>query len=164
MIKAEFQKNVNTIKHSSENLANLIHESAMYALEQINLHGNTNPVNVLIPALHHSQRKQALVTWFEDHCLAVRQEDKTFKASKQKKIIILDKDGNKVEYTADEAIVHADENPYYDYTKETKPASSFDILKAVQSLLHKIETKTASGIQVDHYELKAKLAELVPQD
>lgn len=163
MIKAEFYKNVNTIRCSSVALAELIHSCAMFALEHCNVHGNTDPINQLIPALHHSQRKQSLVTWFEDHSMAVLQEDKTFKASKYKKIIVLHKDGTKEEFTPEEAIVSGDMNPYYDYTKESKPATSFDILKAVASLLHKIETKTAAGVAVEHYELKAKLEALLPE-
>lgn len=163
MIKAEFKKNVSLIKRHSSNLAALIHSCAMFALEQVNIEGNSDPMNQLVSALHHSQRKQALVAWFEDHSKANLQEDKTFKYNKNKKIIMYVQ-GKATEFEIDEAIVHGEEFPYYDYTKESKPSTSFDVLKAVEALLRKIETKSASGIQVDHYELKEKLALLVPTE
>lgn len=163
MIKAEFNKNVSLIKRHSADLASLVHSCAMFALEQVNLNGNTDPMNQLVSALHHSQRKQALVAWFEDHSMANLQEDKTFKFSKNKKIVMYVQ-GKATEFTIDEAIVHGDEFPYFDYTKESKPSTSFDVLKAVESLLRKIETKSAAGIQVDHYELKDKLAALIPAE
>jgi len=160
MNNAEFTKKVSTIKRHSEGLANDIHSCAMYALEQVNVHGNTDPCNRLVSALHHSQRKQALVAWFEDISKGVLQEDKTFKYSKGKKIVILVK-GEKVEYSDNDAIIFGDNNPYFDYTHEQKPPTSFDVLKAVEAMLKKIERYTTEGKQVDHYELKEKLAALI---
>ena len=163
MNNAEFNKKVSTIKRHSEGLANDVHECAMFALEQANMYGNTDPANKLISALHHSQRKQALVAWFEDLSKAILQEDKTLKYSKGKQIAILIA-GNKTEFTPEEAIVYGDSNPYYDYTHEQKPPTSFDVLKSVEALIRKIERYTTEGKQVDHYELKEKLAALVPAE
>jgi len=160
MNNAEFTKKLSTIKRHSEGLANDVHSCAMFSLEQVNIHGNTDPMNRMLGVLHQSQRKQALVVWFEDLSKGVLQKDKTFKYSKGKAITVLDQ-GEKVEYTPEDAIVFGDANPYYDYTHEVKPPSSFDVLKAVESMLKKIERYTMEGKQVNHYELKEKLAALI---
>ena len=160
----QFNKGVENLAKDTKTIADKIHSFSMFALEQCNVHGNTDPMNKLIGALHHSQRKQALVAWFKDLSLAVMQEDKTFKYSKGKTIALITSEGDKVEYSPTDAIVYADDHPYYDYTVESKPPSSFDMLKAIEALIKRASKYTEEGKTVEHLELKAALEALVPAE
>jgi len=154
----QFNSNVKGIKVASAKNDVLLHECAMFALEQINLHGNNGPMNQLKSALGKAHRGEALVVWFLDHGLCKRDtKNNILVHSSGKKIKI---DGEEV--SVEGALILADEKPFYTYTKETTPATVLDIEKAVQSLLARIANASKNGIKIEHAELKAQLETMVP--
>lgn len=157
MDKKQFEKNVATIAEMGKAANDLIHNSAMFALEQVNTHGNSNFANQLVSALSASMRKEALFVWFNDFGMVKRTKENTFEYNGKKKLLL---DGEEI--SAIDVLPFADEQPFYDYTKEIKPASVYDVQKAVASILKRASKFNKEGKQVEHAELLAKLSEILP--
>lgn len=152
----QFDKNVKTIKATGEKLDNLIHESALFALEQINKHGNNGAANRLLAVINKGTRKEALYVWFNDFGKCKRNKDNTLEY-KDKAIYW---EGEKID--VEQALVVADENPFFDYTKEITPASSYDVMKGIKTILKRAEKMKTDGKTIEHAELLAALKEMIP--
>lgn len=154
----QFSKNVKAIKAMGAKADTLIHESAMFALEQVNKHGNSNFVNQLTSALSASMRKEALVVWFLDFGMVKRNsKDNTLEYAGKKELKI---DGEVI--SGLDILPYADEHPFYSYTKEIAPASVYDVQKAILSIVRRASKFNKDGKTVEHAELLAKLGELIP--
>src|SRR5512143_1599188 len=135
-----FDKTLKTIQATGAKMDTMLHECAMFALEQINKHGNNGPVNRLLGAINKSTRKEALYVWFNDFGLTKRNKDNTIDYRAGKKIY---NDGEIV--TTDEALILADETPFYSYTKEIAPASSYDVMQGIKSILKRAKKMETEG-------------------
>lgn len=153
----QFDKNIKAIKATGAKMDELIHTCAVFAVEQLNLHGNNGAANRLLGALNKSSRKEALYTWFNDFSLSKRDKDQTLSYRKDKKLSM---DGEDI--TPQQAIDFADATPFYDYTKEITPASSYDVVKGIKAILSRAKKMTKEGKTVEHAELLAKLEAFVP--
>ena len=156
----QFDKNIKAIKTTGGKLDTLIHESAVFAVEQLNLHGNNGAANRLLSALNKSSRKEALYVWFNDFAMCKRNhKDNTLDYSKNKK---LENDGAPI--SGEDAVLLADASPFYDYTKEIAPASSYDVMKGVKAILNRVKKMQAEGKTVEHEEMLATLKTLIPAE
>ena len=156
----QFDKNIKAIKSTGGKLDALIHESAVFAVEQLNLHGNNGAANRLMSALNKSSRKEALYVWFNDFALCKRNhKDNTLEYAKNKKLIL---DGQPI--AAEDMILVADATPFYDYTKEIAPASSYDVMKGIKAILNRAKKMHADGKTVEHEEMLATLKTLIPAE
>jgi hypothetical protein len=145
MEQKQFEKNIKLITTSGAKLDTLLHECAVYALEQLNLHGNNGAANKLLGAFNKSGRKEAMLVWFNDFAMSRKQKDNTLNYSKDKK---LEYDGETI--TPEQAVLIAESIPFYSYTKEIAPASSYDVFKALQHILKRAAKMKADGAEVEH--------------
>lgn len=155
---AQFKKSLANLKKGQKRFAD-IHEAALFALFQINNHGQTTPANQLVAVLHKGDRVEALKTWFHDFGKCKELKDGTIEYVHKREIFI---DGE--ETTPEEAQAAAEAMPYYEYTKETKPASSYDVMKGIKSILSRAKAMQGKGLSVEHSELLETLASLVPAE
>lgn len=154
MEQKQFDSNIKAIKASGVKMDKVIHETACFALEQVNKHGNVNFANQLINALGKSHRKGDLIAWFTKFGKMVFQEkEKVFKASMKK---VIKWEGE--EQTVDNSIIIATEVPFYDLTKDTIPNLEVDYLKSMQSLLNRLIKKSQEpGVVVKNVEYLEKV-------
>jgi hypothetical protein len=145
MEQKQFDKNIKLIASSGAKLDTLLHECGVFALEQLNVHGNNGAANKLLGAFNRSGRKEAMLVWFNDFGMGRRQKDNTLNYSKDKK---LEYDNQPI--TPEQAILIAESIPFYSYTKEIKPASSYDVFKALQHILLRAAKMKADGGEVEH--------------
>ncbi len=158
MNQKEFDVAVALVKSTGEKMDGMLHECALYSLEQMNLHGNNGAANRLLGAVNKSVRKEALFVWFNDFGMCKRQKDNTLVYAGKK---VLSWEGETIQ--GEEVIILADENPFYDYTKEIKPASSYDVMKGIKSILARASKMQQKGLTVEHAELVATLQALVTE-
>jgi hypothetical protein len=128
-------------------------------LEQINQHGQTTPANQLIGVMHKADRIEALKTWFKDFGKCKENKEGVMEYSHKKEIYI---EGEIV--TAEDAQAVAAATAYYELTKEIKPASSYDVMKGIKTILNRAKAMKGKGLTVEHEELLEKLAKFVPAD
>ena len=150
--------NIATLKKDGAKLDALIQATALYAIDQINRHGQTTPVNQLLGALNKSARKEALVIYIRDHAKATLNKNKVFEYRKDKKLFDTTVKVGKVEVTIEQALENADSKPFYDYSKEVIPSTSMDALASMESLLKRIQSFTG---EVKHKELATELAKVI---
>jgi len=145
------KKNIGTIKLSGIKRDALIHVTGVWAISQVVNHGNTKPLNQLVSALSKSDRREAFVVWVRDHCQIVELKTKVLEYRKDRKIYGYEGEA----ITPQQALEKAEKTPFYDYTKESKPASSYDVLTRLANLV-----KTANNFQgeVKHKDLLNTLA------
>lgn len=158
MDQKQFDVAVALVKSTGEKMDGMLHECALYSLEQLNLHGNNGPVNRLLGAFNKSSRKEALFVWFNDFGMSKRAKDNTIVYYGKKKLAF---EGEEV--SAQDILILADEKPFYDYTKEIKPASSYDVMKGIKSILARASKMQQNGLTVEHAELVSSLQELVTE-
>lgn len=158
MNQKEFDVAVALVKSTGEKMDGMLHECALYSLEQMNLHGNNGAANRLLGAFNKSSRKEALFVWFNDFGMCKRSKDNTLVYAGKK---VLSWEGETIQ--GEEVIILADENPFYDYTKEIKPASSYDVMKGIKSILARASKMQQNGLTVEHAELVATLQALVTE-
>ena len=157
MDSKQFKKNLGLIK-KGEARFNRIHESAVFALAQINQHGQTTPANQLLGVMHKADRIEALKTWFRDFGKVNTQKDGTLKYVDAKKILW---EGQPIPVM--EAVEIASSMPYFEYTKEIKPASSYDVMKGLKSILTRAKAMEQHGGTIEHKEMLAKIVALIPE-
>jgi len=155
----QFDKSLKTIKKSGKKLDAMLHECALFALEQINKHGNNGPVNRLLGAINKSTRKEALYVWFNDFGLTKRNKDNTMEYRGTKKLY---NDGEVI--TTEQALILADESPFYSYTKEIAPASSYDVMQGIKSILKRAKKMETEGKTIEHKELLEQLKAFIPAE
>jgi hypothetical protein len=156
----QFDKSIKAIKTNGAKLDTAIHQCAVFSVEQLNMHGNNGAANKLLSALNKSSRKEALFTWFNDFSMSKRNhKDNTIEYSKNKKLSF---DG--VDISPANAVDLADANPFYEYTKEITPASSYDVIKGIKAILSRAKKMAKDGKTVEHSELLAKLEAFVPAE
>lgn len=158
MNAAQFKKSLANLKKGQKRFTD-IHEAALFALFQINTHGQTTPANQLVAVLHKGDRVDALKTWFHDFGKCKELKDGTIEYVHKRKIFI---EGE--EATPEEAQAAAESMPYFEYTKEIKPVSSYDVMKGVKSILSRAKAMQRKGLSVEHPELLKTLASLVPAE
>lgn len=158
MNQKEFDVAVALVKSTGEKMDGMLHECALYSLEQMNLHGNNGAANRLLGAFNKSSRKEALFVWFNDFGMCKRSKDNTLVYAGKK---VLSWEGETIQ--GEEVIILADENPFYDYTKEIKPASSYDVMKGIKSILARAKKTAENGLTVEHDDLLATLRTLVTE-
>lgn len=154
----EANKNIETIKTTGAKREALIHITALFAIHQVNNHGNLTALNKLVSVMRASDRKEAFKTWVTDHAKVVFKKNGLFAYSKNRKLYDTSKFPAKVECTIDESLELANSVPFWDYTKESVPASKTDVIARVQSLVSKL--KKFSGT-VEHKEYIADLEALL---
>lgn len=152
------KSNIVSIKANGVKMDALIHETGVFAVAQANLHGNTTVMNQLVGALNKSARKEALVTWFRDHAKVAQLKTGLLEYRKDRKLYNTVPMQDKAEVTIEQAIENANNIPFWAYTKEAKPVSSYDVLSRLESLLN--SAKNFKG-EVKHQELLNTLATIV---
>ena len=160
MDQKQFDVAVALVKSTGEKMDGMLHECAMFSLEQLNMHGNNGAANRLLGAFNKSSRKEALFVWFNDFGMCKRAKDNTLVYAGKKKLTW---EGTPVN-NLDELLIIADENPFYDYTKEIKPASSYDVMKGIKSILSRASAMQQKGLPVEHAELVTFLQNLVEEE
>lgn len=155
----QFDKTLKTIQQMGGKMDDMLHECAMFALQQINQHGNNGPVNRLLGAINKSTRKEALYVWFNDFGLCKRNKDNTLDYRAGKKLY---NEGDLI--TVDEALILADETPFYSYTKEIAPASSYDVMQGIKSILKRAKKMETEGKTIEHKELLDQLKAFIPAE
>lgn len=155
----QFDKTIKTINQMGLKMDDMLHECAMFALEQINKHGNNGPVNRLLGALNKSTRKEALYVWFNDFGLCKRNKDNTLEYKGTKKLYW---EGEVI--SIDDALILADEKPFFNYTKEIPPASSYDVMKGIKSILKRADKMSKEGKTIEHKELLEQLKAFIPAE
>jgi len=157
---AVFKNNVNLIKTQGAKIDNALHEGGLYAINQVNLHGNTNAINKLLGAMNKSGRKEAFITWLRDHAMIRMNKLNQAEYVKGRKIYGLDTKAfeGEVAEINEKALNKANAIPFWNYTKESKPMSSFDVLSRLESLY-----KSATSFEgvVEHKELISNIAMLI---
>lgn len=154
----QFTKNIKVIANMGKKADTLIHDSAMFALEQVNVYSNSTPAKQLISALSASMRKEALFVWFLDFGMVRRNtKDNTLEFAGKKELKI---DGEVISGT--DILPYADDQPFYLYTKEIAPASVYDVQKAILSIVKRASKFNKDGKTVEHAELLAKLSKMIP--
>lgn len=144
----QFNKNLLAIKKSGEAMDKVMHESAMFALEQANKHGNTNFVNQLISALGRNVRKEAMITWFRSFGLLVwNDKEKVFKYSKDKKIMV-----ESVPLSVEDALEIAESRPFYEFSVEKAEIKKLDTYVSFQAFISRMRSAAKNGKQVEHLE------------
>lgn len=158
MNAAQFKKSLASIKKGQARFT-MIHDAACFALEQINSHGQTTPANQLIGVMHKADRVEALKTWFKDFgkCKEIKDGSMVYVHKKE-----LMWDGEKIENA--EMLAIAEATPYFELTKEIKPASSYDVMKGIRSILARAKATRAKGLPVDHEDLLEKLKVFIPAE
>jgi len=160
MDQKQFDVAVALVKSTGEKMDGMLHECAMFSLEQLNMHGNNGAANRLLGAFNKSSRKEALIVWFNDFGMCKRAKDNTLVYAGKKKLIW---GGEEIDdITA--GLVIADENPFYDYTKEVPPVSSYDVAKGIANILKRVETGKTKGWELKHTELLESLRALLPEE
>lgn len=158
MNAAQFKKSLATIKKGQARFT-LIHDAACFALEQINNHGQTTPGNQLLAVLHKGDRVEALKTWFKDFGKCKEVKDGSLEYVHKKELLW---DGEKIEN--EDMLAIAEATPYFELTKEIKPASSYDVMKGIKAVLSRAKATSAKGLTVEHADLLEKLAAFVPAE
>lgn len=148
------KRNILSIKASGARMDTMLHVTGLYCINQVNEHGNTTPMNKLIGAIGKNTRKEAFITWLRDHSKVVSLKTGVLEYRKDRKLY----DANGIECNNEVALEKAESVPFWDYTKEVKPVSSYDVLTRLESLL-----KSAKGFvgDVKHAELLATLQVIV---
>lgn len=154
----QFDVKIKAIKTTGEKIDNMLHECAMFSLSQLNMHGNNGVANRLLGALNKSTRKEALFVWFNDFGKCTRDKTNTLNYQGKK---VLAWEGE--EQTQENMLVLADENPFYEYTREIKPASSYDVMKGIKSILARANKMQLNGLTIEHAELINNLKALVTE-
>lgn len=154
----QFDKTLKTIQATGAKMDTMLHECAMFALEHINKHGNNGPVNRLLGAINKSTRKEALYVWFNDFGKCKRNKDNTLEY-KDKSLYL---EGEKVD--VEEIMIAADETPFYSYTKEIAPASSYDVMQGIKSILKRAKKMETEGKTIEHKELLEQLKAFIPAE
>lgn len=152
----EFKKSLVAIRKGQARFT-LIHNAACFALEQVNLHGQTTPLNELLGVMHKADRIEALKTWFKDFGKCKELKDGTFEYVHKKELML---DGEVIEPAY--AIETAAATPYFDYTKEIKPASSYDVFKGIHAILNRAKAMQAKGLPVEHADALDALKAMLP--
>lgn len=162
----QFTKNVAAIKTMGAKADKMIHESAMFALEHLNVHGNNSPANQLTSALSASMRKEALVTWFLAFGMCKRDSKDNTLVYAGKKELKLDEHGcpspSGSVISGLDILPFADDIPFYNFTKETKASDVYDIEKAILRIVKQAAKFNKEGKKVEHVELLSRLSEIVP--
>ena len=148
------KRNITTIKTNGLKMDNLLHVTGLYCIDQVNQHGNTHQLNQLVSALGRNTRKEAFITWVRDHAKVVSLKTGVLEYRKDRKLY----DANGIECTNEVALEKAESVPFWDYTKEVKPVSSYDVLTRLESLLK--SAKSFAG-DVKHAELLNTLQVIV---
>src|SRR5574340_207625 len=152
MNATQFKKSLANLKKGQKRFAD-IHEAALFALFQLNTHGQTTPANQLIAVLHKGDRVEALKTWFHDFGKCKELKDGTIEYVHKREIFL---DGE--EATPEEAQAVAESTPYFEYTKETKPASSYDVMKGIKAVLAQTNARSGKDLTGKHAVLLVDLA------
>lgn len=160
MDQKQFDVAVALVKSTGEKMDGMLHECAMFSLEQLNLHGNNGAANRLLAAVSKSMRKEAMFVWFNDFGMCKRAKDNTLVYAGKKK---LSWEGEQVN-DLPSFLEIADENPFYEYTKEIPPVSSYDVAKGIANILKRVETGKTKGWELKHTELLESLRALLPED
>lgn len=137
-----FKATCKRIAGVTEKLAEDIHSAGLFALHQVNVHGNTNFVTALIEAMGRKHRAEAVKTWLM-HFGRVQ-----FKKGEVKV-------RNRKDLTAENAeawLEKANATPFWELTPEPVAKLHKDYLTAIKALIHfhteTVKEKVAAGIQV----------------
>jgi len=164
----KFNKQLSIIKRIGKTGDELIHSAGLYAMEQVNLHGNKTPANQLLSVLGKNVRKEALITWFIDYGKVQRNnENNTLEYVKGKELKFSFETNRPSPtgtiVTPEEALLFAEEMPFYDYTKEKKVSSIYDVNAAILQLFRNAKAAPLKGKRVEHGEKIEQLKTLFPE-
>ena len=143
-----FNATLVAIKKQSEGLAQAIHDAGMFAVQQVNEHGNIGFGVRLIEAMGKKHDAQRVVNWLVHYGkFGVKKGEIVFKARK-----------DITPATIDAFITKANENPYWVHTPQKKLVERINYLTLLESMVNKhkaAQKKIEGGEQVE--ELNAGL-------
>ena len=141
-----FNSTLKAISKSGEALASMIHEAGMYALEQVNTHGNDGFAVRLIDAMGKKHDVKRVEKWL---C--------HFGKLGIKKGVLCYRNNSKIKPETYEAVMEeADNTPYWELSPQEHHKFTVDYLGMLQGLLKRHETakqKEAEGIEVEERNL-----------
>jgi len=137
-----FNSTIKAIKTLSENLADDIHDAGLFALTQVNEHGNDGFCVRLVEAMGKKHDAQRVVNWLvrfgkvgvkDGHIIYKNRKDITPE-------------------TLPAWIEKAEATPYWELTPQKKLIERVDYLASLAAIIHKhkaMEKKAAEGAQVE---------------
>lgn len=138
----EFGKRLTKISKQSDLLADDIHIAGLYALSQVNIHGQPSSAVRLIEAMGKKHDKVRVMKWLI-HFGKLTVKDKVLVYKKRKDIN---------PETVDAWAAKADAMPYWELTAQQEMTVTYDYYKMIESVLNKrkgIPELTSKGKQVD---------------
>ena len=123
-----FKKVLKTITKEADSMADDIHNAGMYALHQVNIHGNWHFSNQLILAMGRKHDKKRVIAWLTFFGKLSNTKDKGLVFRKRKDI---------VPETVEAWLKRADESPYWEHTPQEEAPFTVDYLSMLLSILHK---------------------------
>lgn len=130
--KRDIQKRITSIRNRGAKMDRDIHETAVLCLTHASEHGDITLLSKLAEAMPKSTRRKALIAWAVAHApITFSEKQEQFKLKKKRN-------------ESDWHIEEADAVPFWDYTKEKKPAQ-YDLSKAVNGLVRTIRKANEQG-------------------
>lgn len=122
-----FKKVLKNITKEADALADSIHSAGMFALRQVNLHGNYHFAGQLVDAMGKKHDKKRVIAWL------------TFfgKLSNTKEGLVFRKRKDIVPETVEAWLDRADKTPYWEHTIQEEAPFTVDYLSMLLSILHK---------------------------
>lgn len=150
----EFGKRLTKISKQSDLLADDIHIAGLYALSQVNIHGQPSSAVRLIEAMGKKHDKVRVMKWLI-HFGKLTVKDKVLVYKKRKDIN---------PETVDAWAAKADATPYWELTAQQEMTVTYDYYKMIESVLNKrkgIPDLTTKGKQVE--EVNAGLLDAIQE-
>lgn len=132
--KRDIQKRITSIRNRGAKMDRDIHETAVLCLYHARDagQGDITLLSKLAAAMPRSSRRKALIAWAVAHApVTFSEKEDQFRMKKKRT-------------EADWYIEEADAVPFWDYTKEKKPAQ-YDLSKAVDGLVRTIRKANEQG-------------------
>ena len=136
-------KNIRLIKNAGVKLDERIHETGVSIMHHANEHGDFTAMQRLYDALPQSARRKAFVKWVVDHT-PLNFEEKTQYFIKSRKT------------TKVYNVESANNQPFWIYTNEVKPALDLDKLLQLPTIIEQSEKRIATAVE-NGVEIKGSL-------
>lgn len=134
-----FNKNLKAISTSAESLAKLIHESAMYALSQVNIHGNDGFAVRLVEAMGRKHDVERVEKWF---CYYGKLGMKAGK-------LVFRKNKKIQPETIDAIMAEAAATPYWELNPQRHNVQSIDYLSLLAGIIKRRATISQKNSEND---------------
>lgn len=151
----EIDKAIASIKSRGTKLDSMIQVVGLSIIAHVEAHGDTTLADRLFNAMPKGSRRNALAEWliaFGKMRVLTKSNKDDAEAIKNGRVFAFDKTKT-TDYDT------AKDTPWYDMRPEQEVSTAFDVQKAVQSLIKRIQAAKDNGLSMEHSdEAKAALA------